>query len=246
VQTSAPQAATLYAFVEQPLLGEGLSRALESCPGLNFLGYSADPHNVTEQVVRLRPDLFMVDQSFGLRTLFQVLADLRRAAVETRVILWTRELSPADQRMARQGGIFAFLERNRPVSSLLDCFRAAAAGRIWSPDSGAASGHQDQHLAMRLTQREREAMALLKCGLKNREIAASMRITPGTVKVHLMHIFEKTGVRDRHELSLLADRLLEEAAQVEARAAPRKQAGRSAPVAGSQAAGGGMSGSGRP
>ena len=45
-------------------------------------------------------------------------------------------------------------------------------------------------------------------GLKNKEIADALRITAGTVKVHLMHIFEKTGVKDRFELAVHGRRML--------------------------------------
>jgi hypothetical protein len=38
--------------------------------------------------------------------------------------------------------------------------------------------------------------------MKNREIAETLGIATGTVKIHLMHIFEKTGIRDRFELAL--------------------------------------------
>jgi DNA-binding CsgD family transcriptional regulator len=44
--------------------------------------------------------------------------------------------------------------------------------------------------------------------LKNKEIAVALSITAGTVKVHLMHIFEKTGVKDRFELAVHGRRLL--------------------------------------
>jgi DNA-binding NarL/FixJ family response regulator len=53
-----------------------------------------------------------------------------------------------------------------------------------------------------LTPREVEVAALVSKGMKNREIAESLGIATGTVKIHLMHIFEKTGIRDRFELAL--------------------------------------------
>jgi DNA-binding NarL/FixJ family response regulator len=43
--------------------------------------------------------------------------------------------------------------------------------------------------------------------MKNREIAEALEIATGTVKIHLMHIFEKTGIRDRFELALHGLRL---------------------------------------
>jgi len=53
-----------------------------------------------------------------------------------------------------------------------------------------------------LTPREHQVMELVEQGFKNREIAQELGIRPGTVKIHLKHIFEKTGVRGRYGLAL--------------------------------------------
>ena len=53
-----------------------------------------------------------------------------------------------------------------------------------------------------LTPREQQVAELVAKGMKNREIAETLGIATGTVKIHLMHIFEKTGIRDRFELAL--------------------------------------------
>jgi DNA-binding NarL/FixJ family response regulator len=53
-----------------------------------------------------------------------------------------------------------------------------------------------------LTPREQQVVELVEQGLKNKEIAREMGIRPGTVKIHLKHIFEKTGVRGRFGLAL--------------------------------------------
>jgi DNA-binding NarL/FixJ family response regulator len=50
-----------------------------------------------------------------------------------------------------------------------------------------------------LTYREREVLALLAGGATNREIAASLSVTLATVKSHLVHIYAKLEVRNRHE-----------------------------------------------
>jgi DNA-binding CsgD family transcriptional regulator len=47
-------------------------------------------------------------------------------------------------------------------------------------------------------------MDLVEQGMKNREIAHIMGIKTGTVKIHLKHIFEKTGIRGRYGLALSA------------------------------------------
>jgi two-component system nitrate/nitrite response regulator NarL len=58
------------------------------------------------------------------------------------------------------------------------------------------------HLHSNLTAREAQVVELVEQGLKNKEIARSLGIRPGTVKIHLRHIFEKTGVRGRYGLAL--------------------------------------------
>jgi DNA-binding NarL/FixJ family response regulator len=66
----------------------------------------------------------------------------------------------------------------------------------------------ERRAAPRLTPREREIVKQVCAGLKNKEIAGTLSITAGTVKVHLMHIFEKTGVKDRFELAIHGRKLL--------------------------------------
>jgi DNA-binding NarL/FixJ family response regulator len=56
--------------------------------------------------------------------------------------------------------------------------------------------------ASRLTPREKEVVRLICRGMKNKQIAENLHITAGTVKVHLMHIFEKTGLKDRLALAV--------------------------------------------
>jgi DNA-binding NarL/FixJ family response regulator len=53
-----------------------------------------------------------------------------------------------------------------------------------------------------LTAREQQVLELVEQGCKNKEIAQELGIRPGTVKIHLKHIFEKTGVRGRYGLAL--------------------------------------------
>jgi DNA-binding NarL/FixJ family response regulator len=53
-----------------------------------------------------------------------------------------------------------------------------------------------------LTKRERTIVGLLKRRLGNKEIAAALKISEGTVKFHLSNVFRKLGVRDRRSVEL--------------------------------------------
>lgn len=99
-------------------------------------------------------------------------------------------------------GVRGILGMNSSVESHKDCIRSVAAGKVWL----------DREIGQRLllvdmiaiTPRERQIMGLLAQGLRNKDIAWSLGITEGTVKVYLSHLFAKVGASDRLELALLA------------------------------------------
>jgi two-component system nitrate/nitrite response regulator NarL len=64
------------------------------------------------------------------------------------------------------------------------------------------SSRSDRYPRSELTAREQQVLELVEQGFKNKEIAGELGIRPGTVKIHLKHIFEKTGVRGRYGLAL--------------------------------------------
>jgi DNA-binding NarL/FixJ family response regulator len=61
-----------------------------------------------------------------------------------------------------------------------------------------------------LSDREREVLALLARGLRNREIAETLFVTEATVKTHVRHILEKLRIRNRAEAAAFAARYLDE------------------------------------
>jgi DNA-binding NarL/FixJ family response regulator len=86
---------------------------------------------------------------------------------------------------------------------MLNCFRTVAGGKNWMEDSVfREQPRDDRYPRSELTPREQQVMELVEHGMKNREIARELGIRPGTVKIHLKHIFEKTGVRGRYGLAL--------------------------------------------
>ena len=56
----------------------------------------------------------------------------------------------------------------------------------------------------RLTDREREVLALVAQGMSNEELAARLCLSPLTAKTHVSHIMTKLGARDRAQLVVIA------------------------------------------
>ena len=63
---------------------------------------------------------------------------------------------------------------------------------------------QARSTSPRLTPRELQVLALVERGMRNKDIAKALSISAGTVKIHLKHIFEKTGIHGRYGLAVSA------------------------------------------
>ena len=100
-----------------------------------------------------------------------------------------------------QAGAQGFIRKTAPLRSLLDCLRTVA-GRNACMDDLMFQDAEKPNGRSNLTTREQQVAELVEQVLKNKEIARALGICPGTVKIHLKHIFEKTGVRGRYGLAL--------------------------------------------
>ncbi|MCS7025191.1 MAG: response regulator transcription factor [Bryobacteraceae bacterium] len=201
---------TLFACDWQPIVIEGLKRVLEGLEEFRLLGAAMVPAEALAQISELKPQIVLLDQAGGSKAVFRLLSAIRAEAPHSSPVLWVADLAEVECFRALQLGARGILKKTLPVASLVECLRAVASGNIWMEnsllDSGASPFTRRQ--IPRLTPRERDIVSCLCRGMRNKEIAAELAITPGTVKVHLMHIFEKTGVKDRFELAIHGRKLL--------------------------------------
>ncbi len=200
----------VFACEAQPIVLEGLSKVLGETPELDYLGSTSSLNEALDFVRQHHPDVLLVDQSAGLKLVFQFVSDVKSTWPRCQPVLWVNDLAEVDCFRALQLGARGILKKTVPVSAMLECLRAVSHGDVWieSSLSDHAVGSMDRRNTPRLTPREREIVHHVCVGLKNKEIAEALAITPGTVKVHLMHIFEKTGVKDRFELAVHGRRML--------------------------------------
>jgi two-component system nitrate/nitrite response regulator NarL len=201
---------TVFACESQPIVLEGLERVLTACDDLDYVGAAAGLSDALDAVRRHQPHIILIGQTAGLKVIFQFISDVRNTSSSCQPILWVNDLAEIDCFRALQLGARGILKKTLPVESLIECLRAVGRGDVWIEGtlSDQVVGALDRRSAPRLTPREKEIVHHVCAGLKNKEIAEALHITAGTVKVHLMHIFEKTGVKDRFELAVHGRRML--------------------------------------
>lgn len=193
----------------QPIVIEGLEKVLSGCDDLVFAGSVRSVGDTVEAVNRLRPDVVLIDLSSGLTSALRLVSSLKTASTDPHAVLWVVDLAEIETFRALQMGVRGILRKTLPVRNLLECLRMVGSGKVWMDDSEEVTAFFQRKEASRLTPREKQVVALICRGMKNKQIAENLHITPGTVKVHLMHIFEKTGLKDRLALAVHGKELVD-------------------------------------
>jgi DNA-binding NarL/FixJ family response regulator len=180
----------------EPIVIEGLRRLLEPQEGLHILCSGDSPAQMLELIRANPPRVVLIDKAFGVPAVLDFVRALRRIQPLTSPVVWGTTLSDAEVLRFLQAGAAGVVRKDAPLRELLACIRTAAAGNTWAEETVAEPAHSP------LTAREVQVAELVEHGMKNRDIAGTLGITTGTVKIHLKHIFEKTGIRGRYGLAL--------------------------------------------
>jgi len=187
----------------QPIVLEGLKAVLAQSEELKFIGGSASLEETAGQLEQRHPAILMVDRGFGMHALLEWLGTARRQFPDTQIVIWASSMSDLECFRALQAGARGILRKNSSVAALFHCLKTVARKEIWTENLFFSQDSPPGRARNRpLTPREQQVAELVAKGMKNREIAETLGIATGTVKIHLMHIFEKTGIRDRFELAL--------------------------------------------
>ncbi len=216
----------------QPVAVEGMRWLIENSGDLCFAGsvqtldaayriLNAGPTTVAGQESREAPLVprasgaliddqvaaIVIDKGLGMTEVMEWLRQLTASRLSTAAVVWGALISESEALRLLQAGAKGILRRTSESGTLLTCLRAVTSGGTWMEDG--TFGSTDKLYNPRrsqLTARESEVVVLVEKGLRNRDIARTLGIQTGTVKIHLKHIFEKTGVRGRYGLALTGRR----------------------------------------
>ena len=186
----------------EPIAIEGLSSLLHSVDGLRVVATESSLSHGMRVVRELKPTLFLLGKSFGMQEVIACLKDLRQYQSPTYAIVWGTALSDIEALRLLHAGAAGVIRKSASLKTLLGCMRAVASGETWMEDEITGDAERALRPHSALTARELQVMERVERGLKNRDIGAELGICTGTVKIHLKHIFEKTGIRGRYGLAL--------------------------------------------
>src|SRR5580698_4351721 len=210
---------------DHPIFRDGLCKLLALEEDFDVVAQAQDGRQVLDVLQQHEPDILLLDLKMpgldGLATLQR----LQTSKHKTRVIVLTASEDKNEFVQAMKLGTSGIVLKQSATDLLIKSIRKVNAGEIWldshttaavmrqfatgadegpaaAPGAPPAAGRERERSL--LSQREREIVALVAQGFKNKEMAEKMFISEQTVKNHLHNIFDKLGVSDRLELALYA------------------------------------------
>lgn len=203
---------TVVIIDDHPLFRKGLSQLLRTIPGFEIVGEAASGRDGLACVLETRPDLLLLDLNMKEMSGLEVLRELRRADIDTRVVMVTVSDAEEDLVAALRAGADGYLLKDMDPESMITALQSAAAGRIVVSDAlthlMAAALRRDPRpasaAAAGLTEQEQRILERIAEGLSNKLIARDLDIAEGTVKVHVKHILRKLELRSRVEAAVWA------------------------------------------
>ena len=180
--------------------------------GYEVVGMAGTGEAALQDIARLRPDILLLDIQMPGGSGLEVLRQLRADKSAVRVILLTAGVDDTALMEAKALKVRGIVLKNSDPAYLLECLDSVSAGRMWiDPELAKRSrklASQSNHAPLQLAPRERQLIAFVRKGLRNREIGEQLGVTEGTVKAYLHAIYEKLGVGNRTELAIRADEFL--------------------------------------
>jgi DNA-binding NarL/FixJ family response regulator len=192
-------------FTDEPVLARGFTSVLSSVPGFDSVSVCQSTAELAVTIQTSKPDVLLIDLTPDVT--FGILTQLQGSLPNCRIVLWVRAISTELAYQAMELGVRGVLRKTLPPELLIKCLGKVAEGELWFDKTLTASFLSAKMIA--LTKRESQLVSLLSQGLKNKEIATTLSISEGTVKVYLSRLFQKVGVKDRFELALYGLRNLQ-------------------------------------
>lgn len=197
---------------DHPIILSGIEMLLRDTP-YKVVAKLSDGAEVFDALPVARPDILILDVQMPERSGLDVLRTLRSRGNDTKVVLLTASMDDNRLLEAMQLGVNGIVLKDGAQDLLRRCLDIVRDGGRWvdrellerALDRTMSDSASSSNPLSALTARERAVISLVAQGRRNKEVAAELGITEGTVKVYLHKIYEQIGVANRTELAVWAN-----------------------------------------
>src|SRR5262249_13682253 len=216
MQTPNPPVIRILLVDSQALLRAGLRLILEREAGFTVVGEASSREEALEGA-HMQPDIILFNSNSGSESQLDLLPDLLIFAEGARILVLIDNFDLEFHHRVVRLGVKGLVQKTETPDLLITAVKRVYAGEAWldpktvshvldellHPHEAAQSDRMLSN-SVRITGRERDIIALIGEGLKNKQIAERLCISEPTVRHYLTSIFEKVGVTDRLGLIVYA------------------------------------------
>jgi DNA-binding NarL/FixJ family response regulator len=212
----SPPALRLLLVEDDELFRLGLEVKLQQESGIEIVAEAEDGETAVEMVQRHALDVVLLDVGLPGIGGVEACRQIKQQNPQLPVLVLTSHSQKSLIARLIAAGAAGYCLKGIAAETLILAIRSVAAGASWWDRTATTEIRTtfDRHSvdeaiaptadSLPLTQREQEILALIAAGKSNQEIATTLYITPGTVRVHVHTIIQKLGVRDRTQAAVLA------------------------------------------
>lgn len=201
--------ATLVLIDDHGLVREGLRLLLTMALDVAVVGESGDGAQAEQLVRDLNPDLLVLDLELPGCHGIEVASRIKAQAGAPKILVLTGKPTVELLRRARAVGVEGYVVKHEESAELLLAVRTVLSGKPYVSQRIAAQLEYEMAIEpemaeQSITRREQEIVKLIAAGLGNAEIAASLHISPHTVRTHRKTLMAKLGLHNAAEIAAYA------------------------------------------
>src|SRR2546427_10212950 len=198
------------------LVRDGVIAILAEQPDLKVVAAVDGALGVLERVRKMKPEVVVLDAALGDHDSHRLVAAIKHAAPEVRVIVMDVLPVPEDLHDFVNAGASGFIAKDATLDAFVGTVRSVASGTDVLPPAltstlfahivrvAVARKSSDVINAVRMTERERAAFDLIADGLSNKEIGERLHLATNTVKVHVHNILAQLAPHTRLQVAAYA------------------------------------------
>ena len=209
---------TVFLADDHKIVLTGIASIIDLDPELRLVGSTTDSTKIIEEVVRLKPQVLVLDMVMPDIPGVEIIRTVRRMrSLQTRIVVFSMHKDIGYVVQALQEGAQGYVVKDADTDCLIEAIKTVARGEQflsppftrWSIQEyleQLRSERDDDDTLDRLTRREREVLILVARGDTNNEIADKLGISVRTVERHRYNMMRKAGFRNEADVVQFAMR----------------------------------------
>jgi len=191
---------------DHDVVRDGLASVLAFQQDMTVAGHASNGHECVARFRELKPDVVLMDLSMPELDGVAAIGVIRTDFPDARILVLTTYDGDESVFRALENGARGYLLKDCSTADLLAAIRKVHAGGTHVSERAASRLAERALAGGGISPREVEVLNLIAAGKSNKEIAALLFVSEGTVKTHVLNIHQKLGVSDRTEAVVVAIR----------------------------------------